>query len=1496
MTAEGTARGGAGEAPKAEFAAGEKVAAAPLEEGAPGEREGGDVGGPFVIVNGDSDGMSDRGSDLGKAHGEDSPSEGEDDAPGSNAGPGAAAGGGHGAAGGEAGAPDAADGVPSADGRDRAAAEAEGGADECNGKASADVVAEVVQQETAGGDQDVEDGAAGGELGTPDAAVDVSSEGVTDDSQVEATADVVAEVVQQETADVVSEVAQQETARGDQNVEDALAAGGEVGTSDNVVNISQEGGTDESKGEVSADVVSEEVQLETAAGDQDVEDALVVSGSDHAVTGADSAEHAVDSEINVQERITEENATAGGVELMLQETSSTEQNGTAPADAAESSGLDAATDESIGHVATADSGSAVVESDVSANEIKDEPCAAGAVEPVNQGSDGAGALMVNGHLSADTKADSFEAAVENDSHAEESKQEHSAAEVAELMEQDAACGQYNAVDVQLNGHIHVAKNSESCASAFEPKDSVIENKAQESDQEQGAPVATEDNVLEGQLEADDKNSGAGCTEEPIEVDDVDTNGHSYSEASGDASGEPKLVMEVEDGVTCGILQLEDKMGKGSEDTQPESDPSVESSQEQKFKIEEVAKDDEIAESNLKADNVIAVADRVEISNINSTCDVEESEVKSFSFTEVAHSALQNCKAVVETGEDEQLEASDIGLEPKEEVVMEVVDADPSQASAASGAELEHPSPGVELEHSCPGAELKSCELVRNNESRSREISNIDRVVSGDSLVRGTSASDEAELASETGVKCQEQPAQSCSATGDESVAVDEAGNISKRHASSDIVDNSKSLQDQPDICNASALHDECSSRIGNEGSSAINGVAFPTEEACPSDDACKDICSENGNASINSSEEVETKYLEAPEPSSAELHVGENGSMGDAQVNGEEMRTPEESSELHVDLDNGNVGKPQIFRKKLKQPLHIIKIPKFAGEDLWAKAQEAELRMDQLTRERDAINLRKQKQRAVCEEFREKFDIARKEEEEARAAHGVKKHDLNSVRTVIGKLNQANSIEEIDEMIARKENTMQHHTIPLKEEKLLIKEINELKAQRKQLCANMGSKSEINEAFHQKDQIHERHQSLKKDSDVLFSNLKSLEESTRKIKKSYDDERAILKKLNEEYRAANDVRQKAYRDWVELKAAPRKKNAYFLMYKHDREAANEYLMSGDMYGLKLHCNNQIEKVMEMWNKDEDFRKEYIEVSKFNTIKRLGSHDGRRLGPDEDPPFIPTRRPINPSSGPSKMAYSSPDVTIASSVAMPVEPATVSVTVENDSFPVLPIPQMTKRAKSKASGSSAQNEIIAVAVSEKEDVKQTEKEKARLMEEELELARKAEELARRQAELSEERAAAEKERLRLEQKAKAKEAEERKKRKAEKAQERAEFKARKEAEIKEKKKAKKDKKKGPSDQASGSGDGNNVAAADTEKNTSVNPRDADVPQPTAAPKRLSRPAAVMKQLNRVEPMPLPLRNRGKRKMRQYIMAVVAVLSVLALFMAGNYIPQLKSLHF
>lgn len=58
--------------------------------------------------------------------------------------------------------------------------------------------------------------------------------------------------------------------------------------------------------------------------------------------------------------------------------------------------------------------------------------------------------------------------------------------------------------------------------------------------------------------------------------------------------------------------------------------------------------------------------------------------------------------------------------------------------------------------------------------------------------------------------------------------------------------------------------------------------------------------------------------------------------------------------------DNGDHA--QVFGP---QKIYIIKVPKFAGDDLWNKIQSAQAHLDQLTQERDAINRRRQKQKVI---------------------------------------------------------------------------------------------------------------------------------------------------------------------------------------------------------------------------------------------------------------------------------------------------------------------------------------------------------------------------------------------------------------------------------------------------------------------------------------------------------------------------------------------------
>lgn len=191
--------------------------------------------------------------------------------------------------------------------------------------------------------------------------------------------------------------------------------------------------------------------------------------------------------------------------------------------------------------------------------------------------------------------------------------------------------------------------------------------------------------------------------------------------------------------------------------------------------------------------------------------------------------------------------------------------------------------------------------------------------------------------------------------------------------------------------------------------------------------------------------------------------------------------------------------------------------------------------------------------------------------------------------------------------------------------------------------------------------------------------------------------------------------------------------------------------------------------MELWNKNDDFRKEYVRCNNRSTLRRLRTSDGRSLGPDEEPPIIPDI--VRATKDNLATVVSTPEQ--AKRVA-PVE----SEKPDDKSAKKVGQPKI-EIAKIKKPVKPALSEISPATASGRNEIEDEKVEEPKLTKEEEEVARKAEELRKEEA------AARLREQRRLEEKAKAKEAQERKKRIAEKAQARAAIRAQKEAEEKEK---------------------------------------------------------------------------------------------------------------
>ncbi|XP_050268041.1 uncharacterized protein LOC126712661 isoform X1 [Quercus robur] len=572
----------------------------------------------------------------------------------------------------------------------------------------------------------------------------------------------------------------------------------------------------------------------------------------------------------------------------------------------------------------------------------------------------------------------------------------------------------------------------------------------------------------------------------------------------------------------------------------------------------------------------------------------------------------------------------------------------------------------------------------------------------------------------------------------------------------------------------------------------------------------------------------------------------------------------------------------------VKRPFYyLIRVPRYDDENLKEQVKRAQLQVEEKTRSRDAIRAEIQMKRVTWKEHGENFDAAMAEERTARELLRSKRQEMDSVQSMINKVKNAISVEDIGGRIRNMEHAMQHETLDLKEEKKYLHEMRQLKQLREQLSSNMGRQDDVQQALDQKDQIEERMKVLRKELDVLRENVLKAEAVTKAAKKKFNDESDKISELQAQFKAADDIRQEAYAHLQSIKKQAYEKNKYFYSYRDDNNLAANLVTKGEKEELQRLCVNQVEKIMELWNKNDEFRKEYIRCNTRSTLRRLRTLDGRSLGPNEEPPLIPTVAYERVTKDNSRVTKDN-SVSLLSAVEQekPVKQEKQVVQVETEKVKeksiVKTAEQKNQTTKSKM---PVKPDLLGnglATVSGRDEIEEAKEEESKLTKEEEELARKAEELRR------EKEAAKLKEQRKLEEKNKAKEALERKKRNAEKAQARAMLRAQKEAEQKEKereKKARKKEKKKASGEEATDGAVELEIAQSLETPTETTKESETREKPMTVTKRSQKPLQFTKPA-KAKSIPPPLRNRGKRRMQTWMWVLVAAMVVFALFLVGN----------
>ncbi|CAL0318559.1 unnamed protein product [Lupinus luteus] len=637
---------------------------------------------------------------------------------------------------------------------------------------------------------------------------------------------------------------------------------------------------------------------------------------------------------------------------------------------------------------------------------------------------------------------------------------------------------------------------------------------------------------------------------------------------------------------------------------------------------------------------------------------------------------------------------------------------------------------------------------------------------------------------------------------------------------------------------------------------------------------------ENEGEPLANISELKNNVVQSETEASVQGEISVEGEGGN-HAEGDSKPT-QEGSTTADSIDGQNVGSEVV-----RMPFYyLIRIPRYDDdENIQEQIENALKQVDEKTDLRAKIRAEINSRKDICNECLQDFRAAKSTEQTARNLFKSKRQEMDSVKSTMNRLNNVISVADIDNKIRNMEHMIQHETLPLNEEKQLIRQIKQLKQSRGELSSTIGKQDQSQQSTDQIGSIEEhtkRSMLLKKDYDLLRNNLLKAETVTKAAKDKYDQEWDKLSVLQGQFNVADNIRQEAYTKLRALKSQLHEKKKYFWEYKGAVAKGQDLAADGKKEELQCFCIDQVERIMELWNKDDEFRRDYIRCNTRSTVRRLQTLDGRALGPDEQPPVIPntifTERTSKNKSQIMQSTLEHENKSIES-VDIKDEPVTKVVVQKTEK-------SQTSKAKKPAKSAPVEKSPVVVSRwgDEPDEPEDTIEEPVRTKEEE-ELILKAEK-ARKELE-----AEKLKEKRRQEEIEKAKEAMERKKRNAQKAEQRAAIKAQKEAEQKEKEREKKARKK----------ERRRAATTDNVENTEQEPTPTsetttgsieEIDQsdkPVEVTKKPQKPSHFTKQ-TKSKSVPLPLRNRGKRRIQPWMWwALIAALIAVVLFYTGNNIP-------
>ncbi|XP_039030212.1 proton pump-interactor 1-like [Hibiscus syriacus] len=383
------------------------------------------------------------------------------------------------------------------------------------------------------------------------------------------------------------------------------------------------------------------------------------------------------------------------------------------------------------------------------------------------------------------------------------------------------------------------------------------------------------------------------------------------------------------------------------------------------------------------------------------------------------------------------------------------------------------------------------------------------------------------------------------------------------------------------------------------------------------------------------SEMVKVSVDNATEVDESLLHDKENGKLDKDRVHSEPIEVGSDAEEPNKgeekNVSDANFPSDAVADWPAPKQIHyfyFVRYRPFDDPKIKAKTDQVDKEMQKLNKLRFQLIDELKSYKSDRAELLSQVKALNVDFEQFKTMLGEKKKEMEPLQQALGKLRNNNngggrggmcsSEEELNDLIYSLQYRIQHESIPLSEEKQLLREIKQLEGTRDKVIANAAMRTKIQESLGQKEDIQDQVKLMGNDLDGVRKEQNAIWSKKKQIKEKVNAIESKIEALQEELNTVIQKRNKAYETMQQLWKQRDEANAHFYQSRSLLNKAKELAAKKDIKGLEELSTVEVEKFMALWSSKKAVRDDYEKRVLLSLDQRQLSRDGRIRNPDEKP--------------------------------------------------------------------------------------------------------------------------------------------------------------------------------------------------------------------------------------------------------------------------------------